>query len=66
MDDGKLNFKKRKVCFVVCQVLLAEYFSVGYWKIPKKYLIPAIPQRMNYLCWIKEIMNIDNLTVLDM
>jgi 23S rRNA A1618 N6-methylase RlmF len=51
---------------MLTRALLAEDFNIKVWDIPEGCLIPPIPQRLNYLCWVKELKPEEDLTFLDM
>jgi len=37
--------------------LLKKDFDVNYWDIPDGFLIPTITSRLNYICWIKSLLD---------
>ena len=39
------------------RTLLKKDFSINYWDIPDGNLIPTITSRLNYICWIKKLLD---------
>jgi len=37
--------------------LLKNDFDIDYWDIPDGFLIPTITSRLNYICWIKSLLD---------
>lgn len=37
--------------------LLKKDFAIDYWEIPDGFLIPTITSRLNYICWIKSLLD---------
>ncbi|CAG9324542.1 RLMF [Blepharisma stoltei] len=60
-----LDYSSDEACNALVKVLLLEDFNIKYWKIPDGYLVPTVPQRLNYLCWIKEILQKNDPVILD-
>eukprot|EP00892_Ulva_mutabilis_P008367 jgi/Ulvmu1/5902/UM026_0023.1 len=42
----------------LAQALFEEHFGVRNWKIPLGRLIPAIPNRLNYLLWVNDLLQL--------
>ena len=60
LDDSKnkilvkLDLSDSDCLRTLSQVLLAEHFNLKV-EIPRDRLIPTVPLRLNYLCWLDEI-----------
>lgn len=39
------------------KAILLHKFRINYWDIPRNFLCPTIPSRLNYLEWIFELLN---------
>ena len=50
----KLDLSDSDCLRTLSQVLLAEHFNLKV-EIPRDRLIPTVPLRLNYLCWLDEI-----------
>lgn len=37
--------------------LMKKDFNIAYWDIPDGFLIPTITSRLNYICWIKSLLD---------
>ena len=48
----RFDFKKEGALLVLTQTLLKHDFGLE-WTVPKGTLCPTIPNRCNYLCWLK-------------
>jgi 23S rRNA A1618 N6-methylase RlmF len=55
--DGRarVDFYPVKNQRIVTQVLLKEYFDLNV-ELPENYLCPPVPQRLNYLLWVQELL----------
>lgn len=38
------------------KILLKKDFGINYWDIPDGFLIPTLTSRINYICWIKSLL----------
>ena len=56
-DDGKsfLNWKDVQAHVELTKTLLQEDFKIS-WNIPPDFLCPPIPQRLNYIHWIEDLL----------
>ncbi len=39
------------------RTLLKKDFDIDYWDIPDGFLIPTITSRLNYICWVKSLLD---------
>lgn len=62
--DGSisLDFKSPTSLRALCKVLLKSDFGLAI-DLPADRLVPAIPQRLNYLLWIEDILNANAVQV---
>lgn len=59
-QHGRIRFKWRdwNAVHALAQAIFAEYFGVTSWCIPEGRLIPGIPNRLNYLLWVNDLLNL--------
>jgi 23S rRNA (adenine1618-N6)-methyltransferase len=55
-NSYSINWKNKDAVKELCKTLLKEDFKIEYWDIPDGYLIPTITSRLNYLYWIKDLL----------
>jgi len=52
----KINFKDPNVLKALYIVLMKHYFNLNV-DLPTNHLIPRIPQRLNYILWIEDLIS---------
>ena len=62
----RVDFSSPATCKSLTQVCLRHYLEVEYWDIPQGYLCPPLPQRVNYVKWVWELVGGRTVTLLDM
>jgi 23S rRNA A1618 N6-methylase RlmF len=55
-----LDFNDDEVVRTLAEVILREDFNVNV-KIPKGYLVPRIPQRLNYVLIIEDLVRLNGI-----
>lgn len=59
-----IDYKNESTLIALSQVLLREYFQLNVEFAPGS-LIPTIPQRLNYILWLEDLLklagNVDNI-----
>lgn len=53
-DRAILNFTNQAALRCLTKAVLDQDFSI-IWDIPEDFLIPTVPQRLNYVHWIEDI-----------
>lgn len=51
-----LAFQDQKAVFELNKALLLHHYKLDDYQLPTSYLSPAVPGRMDYLCYIKDIL----------
>lgn len=57
---GVLDFRDWKAVHALAQAHLHEDFDVRGWSVPSGHLIPAIPNRLSYILWIDDLLQLSN------
>ncbi|GJQ09286.1 hypothetical protein GpartN1_g1077.t1 [Galdieria partita] len=57
---GRLDFRKERVCISLTRAIFLHEFGLQ-WSIPPGHLCPAIPSRLEYLCWIEALLKYENI-----
>ncbi|GJD12905.1 Methyltransferase-like protein 16 [Galdieria sulphuraria] len=55
---GRLDFRKESVCISLTKAIFQHEFGLR-WSIPPGHLCPAIPSRLEYLCWIETLLKFE-------
>ncbi len=55
-----IDFASAKAVRVLNQALMAYHYRLKYWEIPKSYLIPPIPGRLDYIHHLADFLAKDN------
>ena len=55
-DTGKVDWSCAEACAAVTTVLLAKDWNVTGWQLPKGYLVPPLPGRLNHLLWAQDLL----------
>lgn len=55
---ARFNWRDWNAVHALAQALFAEYFGVINWCIPEGRLIPGIPNRLNYLLWVNDLLKL--------
>ena len=53
------NFKSWEACRDLAAVLFEHDFGVRSWTVPKPHLVPPLANRLNYLCYIHDLLESD-------
>jgi 23S rRNA A1618 N6-methylase RlmF len=56
-STGKVNWKDPRAVKAVTQILLWNDFHIQY-DFPEQYLCPPLPNRINYLCWLHDLIEV--------
>ena len=56
--EYNLKWKDKNAQKMLTKTLLNHDFSIKFWDIPDKYLVPSITSRLNYLLWIRDILKL--------
>ena len=54
--SGSLDFANPAALRQLTRALLAEDFGVADWHIPDGQLIPPVPNRLNYIHWVEDLL----------
>jgi hypothetical protein len=57
-SNGKVDFRSWHASHALTQVLLQDGFGILDWNIPEGHLVPALPNRMNYVLWVSDILSL--------
>jgi len=63
-----VQFADPKAVYLLNKALLLHFYNLNYWDIPNQNLVPPIPGRADYIHYLADLLNVDNLdktTVLD-
>ena len=66
LPGRRLDFSNPAVCKSLTQVCLQHYLSLIYWDLPIGFLCPPLPQRVNYMKWVRELVGGNRASVVDM
>ena len=55
--QGVINFRNQDACRELVKVQLQHDFGIT-WDVPRPYLIPPLANRLNYLCWIDDLLTL--------
>ena len=53
------NFKSWEACRDLAAVLFEHDFGVRSWTVPKPHLVPPLANRLNYLCYVHDLLESD-------
>lgn len=59
---GSVNFKSWHATRELTRALLMEDFHLTDWQLPEGHLVPTVPNRLNYLHWISDLLNLSSLS----
>ena len=54
--DASIDFSDAQAVKTLNQALLKQFYGVAVWDIPKQYLCPPIPGRVDYLHYLADLM----------
>ena len=57
----KYNFKSWEACRDLVAVQFEHDFGVRSWTVPAPHLVPPLANRLNYLCYIHDLLEMDGL-----
>lgn len=64
-DGGlSINFADASAVKTLNAALLAHYYQVEFWDIPKGYLCPPVPGRADYVHYLADLLALDNNAVI--
>lgn len=52
----RLAFTSWRATHALTQALFEDGFGVEGWAVPEGHLVPALPNRMNYLLWLADLL----------
>lgn len=55
-----MDFKNDEVIRVLAEVLLREDFGIDV-RVPQEYLVPRIPQRLNYVLVVEDLVGLNGI-----
>ena len=55
--QGMIDFSNQDACRELVKAQLQHDFGIT-WDVPRPYLIPPLANRLNYLCWIDDILHL--------
>jgi 23S rRNA A1618 N6-methylase RlmF len=55
---AKLHFTSWHATHALTRALFEDGFGVLDWYIPEGRLVPALPNRMNYLMWLADLLSL--------
>ena len=53
---GRIDFCDWHASHTLTQVLFEDGFGVKQWRVPEGRLVPPLPNRMNYLLWMSDLL----------
>lgn len=66
LGEKTIDFADGKAVKLLNKALLKSYYGIEFWDIPEGYLIPPIPGRLDYLCYLNDLaLNSKKTKVLD-
>lgn len=60
-----INFSDAEAVKLLNQALLKKHYNINYWDIPKGYLCPPVPGRLDYLLHLKDLLGTGKKNILD-
>lgn len=57
---GAIDFRDWNAVHALAQAHLHEDFDVCGWSVPAGHLVPAIPNRLSYILWIQDLLQLSN------
>jgi len=62
-DDLSIDFHSNDAVIALNEALLKHFYQID-WKIPKKYLCPPIPGRVDYIHYIADLLSHSNSEII--
>jgi len=62
-DDLSIDFHSNDAVIALNEALLKHFYQID-WKIPKKYLCPPIPGRVDYIHYIADLLSYSNSEII--
>ncbi|MFZ4741703.1 MAG: 23S rRNA (adenine(1618)-N(6))-methyltransferase RlmF [Bacteroidales bacterium] len=59
-DDESVDFFNPEAVKMLNKALLKHYYGIEYWDIPKTYLCPPIPGRVDYIHYMADLLSSSN------
>ena len=63
-DDLSIDFSNPKAVRMLNKALLAFFYNIKNWEIPKDYLCPPIPGRADYIHYIADLLSFNNENII--
>ena len=60
-DQFNFDWSNNELSLLMTKSILNYYFNIKYYDIPKGYLIPPVPSRLNYINFINILLNRFNI-----
>jgi 23S rRNA (adenine1618-N6)-methyltransferase len=60
-DQFNFDWSNNELSLLMTKSILNYYFNIKYYDIPKGYLIPPVPSRLNYINFINILLNKFNI-----
>lgn len=57
---GVLDFRDWNAVHALARAHLQEAFDVHGWSVPPGHLVPAIPNRLSYILWINDLLQLSD------
>lgn len=54
-SSSQLDFTNPQACKELTRIMLLEDFGIN-WNIPDGHLVPPVPNRLNYILWLQDLM----------
>lgn len=61
---GAIDFRDWNAVHALARAHLHEDFGVCGWSVPAGHLVPAIPNRLSYILWIEDLLQLSNRGVI--
>ncbi len=58
--DLSIDFSNADAVLMLNRALLVHFYGVSEWKIPKNYLCPPIPGRVDYIHYLADLLSVSN------
>lgn len=58
--DLSIDFSNADALLMLNRALLVHFYGISEWKIPKNYLCPPIPGRVDYIHYLADLLSVSN------
>ena len=62
VGKDSVDFSSPEAVRLLNQALLKSQYNIHYWQVPSKNLCPGIPGRLDYLCYLNELLTEDHVS----